>query len=50
MAEGKIIRLGGTTPVIIDGQTVVSGEYGGTIAKFDTVFANLIPEVLAGPR
>lgn len=47
MAEGKIIRLGGGAQVVIDGQEIIEGEYSESIAKFDTVVANLMPPIEA---
>jgi len=37
MAEGKIIRLGGGSPVIIEGQEILSGVYQENIDAFETV-------------
>jgi len=56
MAEGKIIRLGGGRPVVIDGQEVIAAEYQQNINKFDTVIATTVlnptrlsnPDVLPG--
>jgi WD40 repeat protein len=45
MAEGKIIRLGGGTQVVIDGQGIISGEYQETINKFDTVYGEELEEI-----
>lgn len=40
MAEGKIIRLGGGSPVVIDGEEVVTGDYTETIQIGDAVKTN----------
>jgi hypothetical protein len=44
MAEGKIIRLGGGRPVVIDGQEVITAQYQEPILELDTVVASLVDE------
>jgi WD40 repeat protein len=39
MAEGKIIRLGGGRPVVINGQVIIQGEYQENISELQTVYA-----------
>jgi hypothetical protein len=46
MGESLIVRRGGGGGIEIDGQQIITGEYAETIAKYDTVFANLVPEFL----
>jgi hypothetical protein len=50
MSVGRILRKPLKAELQIQGQEIISGEYAETISKFETVFANLVPEVPGPPE